>query len=246
MYSMVLLAAMTTGTDLPDWGRRCGCYGGWGWGGGYGGWGRGYGGWGGGYGAYGWGRGYGGWGGGYGMWGGGYGGWGGGYGMGGWGGWGGYVYAPYFTGSYAAPVLASNMMPTTTPTLPTVGTRSMYYNPGVTTDNNRATIIVHLPEIAILTVNGKATASATATRRFYTPPLDAGMTYDYTFEARMDRYGRTLKVDKHVVVSAGDQKEITITLPDLNPSDPPEAPALPDDKDKKDLRDRTPPVPDRR
>lgn len=233
MYSMVLMAALTTGTDMPDFGRRggcCGCYGGWGWGGGYGGYG--------GYGWGGWGRG---WGGGYGGWGGGYGGWGG--GMGGWGGWGGYVYAPYFTGSYVAPVLASNMMPTTSPTLPTLGTRSMYYNP-TTTANNRATITVHLPEMAILTVNGKATASATATRRFYTPPLDSGLTYDYTFEARMDRYGRTLKVDKHVVVSAGDQKEITITLPDLNPADPPQAPALPDDKDKKDLPNQ-PPAADR-
>jgi uncharacterized protein (TIGR03000 family) len=85
MYSVVLMAALTTGVDLPDFGRRggchgcrggCygGCYGGYGgcWGGGYG-----YGCCGGGYGGC-WGGGYG-----YGCCGGGYGGcWGGGYGYG--------------------------------------------------------------------------------------------------------------------------------------------------------------------
>ncbi len=101
MYTMVLMAALTTGTDMPDFGRRGGCHGcrggcyggcwGGGWGGCYGGMGMGWGGgcWGGGWGGgcggmgMGWGGGcYGGigmgWGGGCGGmrtgWGGGYGG----------------------------------------------------------------------------------------------------------------------------------------------------------------------------
>ncbi len=200
MYSMVLMAALTTGADLPDFGRRgwgcCGCYGGYGWGG----WGRGYGG----YGYGGWGGGYGGWGGGYGGWGGGYGGW------GGWGGWG-YVSAPLIIPTYMAPtVIVSNTLPTAiTPT------RSLYYNPD-TSPSKRATVIIHLPAKATLTVDGKATSSTSPTRRFYSPPLQAGKSYTYVFEARMERDGKTVKADRRVEVCAGDQREITITMPDLD------------------------------
>jgi uncharacterized protein (TIGR03000 family) len=201
MYSIVLMAALTTGTDVPDFGRRggcCGCYGG----------GRG---WGGGYGCGGCYGGYGGWGGGYGGWGGGYGGWGG-YAMtgrGGWGGWGGYVYAPPAP-IYAAPVLAANMLPAAGP-----ATRSMYYTPN-TAAENRATIIVHLPDAASLTVNGKTTTSTSTTRRFYSPPLEPGKNYHYTFEARMQRDGKMVTADQEVDVSMGDRREITITMPDLD------------------------------
>lgn len=232
MYSIVLMAALTTGTDMPDWGRRggwgcCGCYGGWG--GCYGGWGGSYGrgGWGGGYG--GWGGGYGGWGGNYGGWGA-WGGWGGSYvwngaGYGAWGGgWGGYVYAPYFTGLYSAPALAYNPLPITT-----LGTRSMYYTPAASA-NNRATILVHLPESATLKVNGQSTASTSATRRFYTPPLEPGKTYTYNFEARVDRNGEVVKEDRSIEVSAGDRREITISVPNIHPVDSPEAVPVPNDQ----------------
>jgi uncharacterized protein (TIGR03000 family) len=63
MYSMVLMAALSTGGDVPAWGRH-GCHGGWG--GCYGCWGGCYGCWGGCYGCYGCWGGYGGWGTGYG------------------------------------------------------------------------------------------------------------------------------------------------------------------------------------
>ena len=119
MYSMVLMAALTTGTDMPDWfGSRggwgcCGCYGGYAWGG---------------YGGYGWG--------GYArlgrLWLGGYG-----YGgYGGYGGWG-YAYSPVYSG-YAAPVIVSNTI-SNDPAL----TRSLYYDPasatpGMTPDDRRS------------------------------------------------------------------------------------------------------------
>jgi uncharacterized protein (TIGR03000 family) len=76
MYSMVLVMALNTGVDVPDFGRRgcCGCYGRWSYAGCYGGWGYGgcsggwgYGGWGyagcyGGYGGWSYAGGYDGWG----------------------------------------------------------------------------------------------------------------------------------------------------------------------------------------
>ncbi|HTU91432.1 MAG TPA: TIGR03000 domain-containing protein [Gemmataceae bacterium] len=187
MYSMVLMAALTTGTDMPDWGRGwgcCGCYGGYGWGGyGYGGYGRG-----------GWGGGWGGWGG-----------WG-----GGWGGLG-YVYAPVAP-VYAAPTaLVANPLPTTSAV-----TRSMYYTPYSPAAVNRATIIVHVPDAATLTVDGKPTSSVTSTRRFTSPPLQPGKIYHYTFKARMERDGKVVETDERVEVRAGDRREITIPMPDLN------------------------------
>jgi uncharacterized protein (TIGR03000 family) len=218
MYSMVLMAALTTGTDMPDFGRRGGCCGCWG---GYGrGWGGCYGCWGG------WGGCYGGWGG---CWGGGYGGWGGGWaGWGGWGGWG-YAYAPVAP-IYSAPTaLVYNALPAAAP----VTTRSRYPD---TSAGNRATIIVHVPESAALTVDGKPTSSTSATRRFYSPPLEPGKTYHYAFEARMERDGKTVKAQRGVDVTANDRCEITITLPDLNP--PPERVQSAKPDEKKGIRDR--------
>lgn len=220
MYSMVLMAALTTGTDLPDWGRRggcCGCYGGWGgcyggWGGCYGGWGGCYGGWGGCYG--GWGGGYGGWGG-YARWGYGYGGYG---AYGGWGAYGGlgYAYAPTFIGAYNTPTLTSNTAPANN-----LNNRSMYYNPDTAADNSRATITIHVPENATLTVNGKQMSSTSGTRRFLSSPLDPGQSYHYNFEVRMDRDGKVVKVDRRVDVRAGDRLEFTISPTDAAPVDNP-------------------------
>jgi uncharacterized protein (TIGR03000 family) len=221
MYSMVLMAALTTGTDVPDFGRRWGCWGchgcyGWG------GWGC-YG-----YGCYGWGGGYGRWGGGYGGWGGGYGGWGGwgayggyasgGYGgWGGWSGWGGYAAAPigysYYAAapvgySYDAPVVVSNA-PLAAPI------RSMYFDPG-SISNNRATVIVHLPAKARLLVDGKPTQSTSSVRRFYTPPLEAGQNYHYVFEAKMDQNGETVTTTKRVDVRPGKTEEVYLKFADLD------------------------------
>jgi uncharacterized protein (TIGR03000 family) len=226
MYSMVLMAALTSGGDVPDFGRH-GCHGCWG--GCYGCWGGCYGGWGGCYGCYGWGGCYGGWGGCYGCWGG-YGGCWGGYG-GGWGGWGGglgYVYAPY-AATYAVPTaLVYNAVPAANP----VTTRSMYPD---TSANNRATITVHMPENASLTVDGRATTSTSATRHFYSPPLEPGRTYHYTFQARMERDGKTVRAERTVDVSAGDRRDITITMPDLNLPPDRQQTAKPDEK--KGIRD---------
>jgi uncharacterized protein (TIGR03000 family) len=216
MYSMVLMAALTTGTDVPDWGRRWGCHGCWGcygcWGGCWGCWGC-HGCWGGCWGCWGC----------YGCW-------------GGWGGWS-YAYAPGAV-SYAAPMaLAYDSLPASPPV---TTTRSMYPD---TSAANRATIIVHLPEAATLTVDGKPTTSTSTTRRFYSPPLEPGKSYHYTFVARMEHNGKEVKAQRRVQVSAGDQKEITFTLPDFNP--PLERPQTAKPEERKDMRVRRLPI-DRR
>src|SRR5579884_3421705 len=121
MYSMVLMAALMTATDVPDCGRRCGGWGG-GWGccgcyGGYAGWG-GYGM--GGYGLSGFGMG------GYGM---------GGSGMGGYGGRGGYGWGDRYGGSVYAPAAprSTNLAVASNGILDNPSSvRSFYYNPSST------------------------------------------------------------------------------------------------------------------
>lgn len=190
MYSMVLMAALTTTADLPDWGRRrgwgcCGCYGGYGWGG----WGRG---WGGGYGGWGGYAGWGGYGGGWGGWGGGYGGWGG-YGV--WSGVGGFVSAQPVA-SYGSSVLAANISPPTA------------------TTKRPAKLIVHLPADAKLKVDGKAMRTTSDTRRFMSPPLEVGQGYYYDFQAQVQRDGKPVTVNKRVIVRAGQTQEITLRFND--------------------------------
>lgn len=226
MYTMVLMAAMTTGMDMPDLGRRggrgggcCGCYGGMaygGWGGcygGYGGYGMGYGGgWGGCYGG-GWGGGYGGC---YGMgygggWGGGYGGYGRGHVMGNspWYG-GGYAYSPMISG-YGTPLVANNAI------LGNGGaTQSFFFNPTNAANANEATIVVHMPAQANLTIEGQPTQQRSDTRTFTSPPLQAGKTYTYTLRAEMNRDGRLQNVKKTVDVQAGQRSEVTIDFNDAN------------------------------
>jgi uncharacterized protein (TIGR03000 family) len=100
----------------------------------------------------------------------------------------------------------------------------MYFNPS-NSANRPATIIVHVPENATLLIDGQRTRSTSSTRLFYSPPLESGKSYHYDFEARMDRDGQTVKASKRVEVGAGDRREISITMPDLDQSSERQSPA---------------------
>lgn len=228
MYSMVLMAALTQGMDMPDMGRRggrgggcCGCCGG---GMSYGGGGGGYGG-----GCYGMRMGGGCYG--MGMGGGGYRmGWGGGYGSGygmGWGGYGnsyalgstpyiggGYAYSPMWSGGYGTPLALGNSG------MGNAGmNQSFFFNPANANQGNEATIIVHLPADATLTIDGEATRSRSNLRTFITPSLEQGKTYTYTLRAEMNRDGRTQHVKKTVDVRAGQPTEVTMPFDNADRGD---------------------------
>lgn len=254
MYSMVLLAALTTSVDMPERGRRggchgCngGCYGGMAWGGCYGGgggyyggcYGMSWGGWGGGC----YGSGYGGWGScygsGYGRWGGCYGsGWGGGYGGSGWGGgYGGYVMggvSPAFN-AYVYPPTNSNY----SLTLEEVNgamlnpgiTQSFYNNPGLGNSANEATIIVHVPADASLTIDGQPTQSRSSTRIFHSPPLEQGKTYTYTLRAEINRNGQPTNTQTTIDVRAGRRSEVTLSFDNLNRTTNPTNQNIPAEED---------------
>ena len=216
MYTMVMMAALTTGIDMPDRGGRrgggcCGCYGG-----GYG-MGMGYGGCYGGMGM-GMGMGYGGcMGMGYGGMGMGWGGYGYGGGMRGGYGYGGYTMgsiAPMM-GSYAYSPMGSNWgwgnSLVTGGGIANQGASQSFYFGGANT-GNEATIVVRLPAQATLTIDGQQTQQRSDTRTFTSPPLEPGKVYTYTLRAEMDRDGHTVRDTKTIDVRAGQRSEVTIRL----------------------------------
>jgi len=237
MYSVVLMAALTTGGETPDIGRRGGCHGCQGGcyggrshgrrGGGCCGCGGGYGGcYGGGYSC---GGGYGGcYGGGWSC-GGGYGGMscGGGYG-GGWscgggvvaGCWGGAAHAPaagcwggaVAPGTYMAP--GTYAAPAGTPKSGTKGGTKGNGDEGARlTTPAPATIVVTLPADARLTVDGTPTTSTGTQRVLVSPTLQPGKGYSYTLQATVTRDGKPVSIEEQVAVRAGQEKRVTLALP---------------------------------
>ena len=185
----------------------------------------GYGGWGGCYGGMRYGGCYGGMT--YGGWGGCYGGMtSGGYGMGNWGGWGtgysGYVLGggmPVIGGYASSPIISGYGTPLNGVNGAIVNpgvTQSFYSNPAVSNQANEATIVVHLPQDANLTIDGQPTQSRSATRVFHSPPLEPGKTYTYTLRAESNRDGHFVSTKKTVDVRAGQRSEVTFRFDNAN------------------------------
>ncbi len=240
MYSVVLMAALTTSVDLPDLGGRrggcSGCYGSCYGGGGRGGHGRrGVGGCcgcsGGGYGygygscmGYGYGgcmgMGYGyggctgmgmGYGGCMGM-GMGYGGCHGGFGYGGCTGMG-YGGGCYGGFGYGGGVILQSGTGTGT------GAEKIQKKPSEKGSKEEsmlpapATILVDLPADAKLFIDNEATTSTGSSRAFQSPVLNAEKEYHYTLKAEVIRDGKPVKAEKVVTVKAGEITPVTLTLP---------------------------------
>jgi uncharacterized protein (TIGR03000 family) len=223
MYSVVLMAALTTSPAVPEFGRRgrgcwggsscCGCYGG---GYGYGCSGGGYGCSGGGYGCSG-------------CWGGyGYGCWGGGGGCYGYPAYVSYGCSGYFGGCYGgyyggggyggyAPAYIS-------PSGATRGTRPAERVPapdkGTTgkTGDQTASIRVTVPAGAKLYVDGKLTETRGSSQTFSTPTLNAGQLYAYTFRAEVERNGQTQTDTQRVLFRPGET--VRVSFPGLTGSTP--------------------------
>lgn len=189
MYSVVLMAALATAADTPNWHGRGGCHGCYG--GCYGGYGSCYGGcYGGGYGGC--------YGGGYGC----YGSCSGGsynchgcYGCYGCYGCTGYSpgtsYAP--TARPAAPAAQPEKVPAPKPAEDKSASAA-----------RGAKLIVELPADAQLYVDDQLMKAASAQRTFHTPALEAGQTYYYILRAEVIRDGKPQRETKRVLVRAGE------------------------------------------
>jgi uncharacterized protein (TIGR03000 family) len=76
-----------------------------------------------------------------------------------------------------------------------------------------ATLVVHLPAEARLTVDGQPTRSTSDRRVFMSPPLTPGKTYHYVLQAQMQRNGETLRASQNVNVRAGRESEVYLEFP---------------------------------
>jgi uncharacterized protein (TIGR03000 family) len=85
--------------------------------------------------------------------------------------------------------------------------------PAPADDARPAAVLVSLPADARLTVDGQATTSTTALRRFVTPPLPAGKEFEYTFRAEVVRGDVTYAMTRKVTVRAGQQTDVRLDLP---------------------------------
>lgn len=233
MYSVVLMAALTSGTATPDFGHRSrgcsgcysscygGCYRG-GYGGGYGGFSSCYS-----YGCWGcWGGGYGsGYGGGYGCYGGGYGCYGGGWGCSGYGGYGCYASSVWSCagcyGGWSCYGMPYANVPTVpgVPLAPGTGNTVPERVPAPGKDGSTSTrgrLVVELPEDAKLFIDDQQMKTQSGRRVFQTPPLDRTQTYYYVLRAEVTRDGRTLDETVRVLIRPG--QEAYATFPTLAPA----------------------------
>jgi uncharacterized protein (TIGR03000 family) len=219
MYSMVLMAALTTGSGTPDswchhgyhggyggggWAPNCsGVYGGYYYGMPYGGYASGgYGGNGGNgcFGCYGgsWGHGWG---------------WGGGidyncFGCHGcYGCYGGFGCTGYLPGGVSANV------PEPIPA-PRVDEKKGG-GTGAVVPNNRAKVVVQLPPDAKLYVDDQPIKTTADRQTFNTPQLQRGQTYFYEVRAEAVRDGKTVAETRRVLIRAG--QEVTVDFPKLGP-----------------------------
>jgi uncharacterized protein (TIGR03000 family) len=237
MYSMILMAALTSGGSTPDCHFRHGCHGCSGcYGGGYGschggGWGSGHGChgwhggcWGVGYGAC-YGTCYGGWT--YGVYGcvgsWAYGSWGSAYAC-----YGSWAHGPGYYGSGYETMTPGGLVPSVvpgTPMPPATGTApSGEQLPKPKPDNkngtslapNRAKLIVELPADAKLYIDDQPMKTTSGRRTFHTPALQSGQTYYYMLRAEVVRDGKPVREERRVILRPGEV--VRADFNDLAPS----------------------------
>jgi uncharacterized protein (TIGR03000 family) len=73
-----------------------------------------------------------------------------------------------------------------------------------------ATLLVRLPADARLLIDGDATVSTGAARRFASPPLTMGRTYYYRLTAEVLRDGQRLTATQRVAVRAGQENVVEL------------------------------------
>ncbi len=76
-----------------------------------------------------------------------------------------------------------------------------------------ATLVIDLPADAKLRIDDTATTSTGANRVFQSPTLELGKVYQYTIRAEVVREGKAVKMEQIVEVKAGQTKPVVLSLP---------------------------------
>lgn len=73
-----------------------------------------------------------------------------------------------------------------------------------------ASLIVTLPAVAKLTIDGRPTKATSENRSFVTPPLEPGWNYQYQLRAEIVRDGSTRVLSQNVRVRAGEETRVSL------------------------------------
>jgi uncharacterized protein (TIGR03000 family) len=76
-----------------------------------------------------------------------------------------------------------------------------------------AIIVVELPADATLKVDGAVTSSTSNLRVLVSPELPTGKEFQYTLTAEVVREGKSVQFAKNVVVRAGEESRVSLSLP---------------------------------
>jgi uncharacterized protein (TIGR03000 family) len=76
-----------------------------------------------------------------------------------------------------------------------------------------ATIVVNLPADAKLLIDDNATTSTTDRRVFVSPDLKPGKEYHYTLKAEVVRDGKAVTMEEKIIVKAGEETKVSLTVP---------------------------------
>jgi uncharacterized protein (TIGR03000 family) len=86
-----------------------------------------------------------------------------------------------------------------------------------TVGRDTAVITAHVPKDAELRFDGVKVTGTGPVRQFQSPPLQPGLRYAYTVEARWTEGGRPVTQLRRLPVFAGSNVEVTFPLPPLAP-----------------------------
>jgi uncharacterized protein (TIGR03000 family) len=75
---------------------------------------------------------------------------------------------------------------------------------------DRATIVVTLPEDAKLMFDDEPSVSTGSNRLFVTPPLERGKDFHYTLKAEVIRNGKTEGASEQITVRAGEETRVDL------------------------------------
>jgi len=86
-------------------------------------------------------------------------------------------------------------------------------SPALSTAGVPATVFVNLPTDAKLTIDGQATTSTGAQRRFISPPIETGKEFHYAFRAEFVTDGKNVIAKEVVPVRAGRETVVWLGVP---------------------------------
>ena len=86
------------------------------------------------------------------------------------------------------------------------------FGPPVAINPMAASLVVHVPADAEIWVDGVKTVQTGATRKFHSPPLAAGRTYNYELKARWVNDGKPVEQVQNLMLRPGEESNVSFPM----------------------------------